>query len=135
MAKNKIKAKNRKESGSFSLIPHTVTNSENYRSLSAKAVKLLIDTIARYNGSNNGDFDYSYKNMRKWGWNSNDTILKAKNELLLKGWLVLTRQGGRNKCNLYALTIWSIDECHGKLDRSATKTALAYWKKGINPEN
>jgi len=128
------KIKNRRTAPPFSRQPHHVTDSDNYRNLSDKAKSLLWDTNARYRGSNNGDFDFSLKTMQKWGRNSNDTITKAKNELLRKGWLVLTRQGGRNKCNLYALTFWSIDECNGKLDRGATKNSLDYWKQGVNPE-
>jgi hypothetical protein len=135
MAKKIDKTKNRNNCGSFARMPHQVTNSDNYRSLSHKAKAMLADTNARYNGSNNGDFDFTLKTMKKWGWNSNDTMSKAKTELLVKGFLVLTRQGGRNKCNLYALTIWPVDGCKGKLDRPATTIALAYWKKGFNPEN
>ncbi|MFK5914049.1 MAG: hypothetical protein QM484_06725 [Woeseiaceae bacterium] len=128
MVKSLSKIKGRKERGSFSRMPHQITNSENYRTLSVRAKALLYDTNARYNGKNNGDFDYTLKNMKKWGWSSNDTIARAKKELLEKGWIVLTRQGGRNKCNLYALTIWAIDNCKGKLDVSATNTAPASWK-------
>lgn len=130
MRSRREKAKNRKELGSFSAIPHSVTNSSNYRSLSSKAVKLLIDTIARYNGKNNGDFDYTFTNMKKWGWKSNDTIAKAKKELMQKGWIVLTKQGGLGiGPSLYALTIWPVDECNGKIDHKPTSRALGYWKK------
>jgi len=135
MALSRLKSKGRKDSGSFTKIPHQITNSDNYRSLSIRAKALLLDTCARFNGINNGDFDYTLKNMKLWGWNSNDVIARAKNELLIKGWIVLTRQGGRNKCNLYALTIWPIDDCKGKLDCNSSKVALAYWKQGCNPEN
>lgn len=134
MSRTRAKVKNRKDCGSFARMPHQVTDSQNYRTLSIKAKALLADANARYNGRNNGDIDFTLKTMKKWGWNSNDTISKAKTELLKKGWLVLTRQGARNKANLYALTLWSIDECKGKLDRVATTTALAYWKQGDNPE-
>lgn len=136
MAQNRKKTSNRKERGSFTMLHHAITNSKNYRSLSGNAVKLLIDTMARYNGKNNGDFDYSLKNMKKWGWCSNDTISRAKKELLEKGWIVLTRQGGLHLgASLYALTIWSIDECGGKLDRKETRVPLAYWKECFNIEN
>jgi len=134
MGRKRIKVKGRSYCGSFARMPHQVTDSENYRTLSVKAKALLTDANARYNGSNNGDIDFTLKTMKKWGWNSNDTIGKAKTELLKKGWLVLTRQGSRNKANLYALTLWPIDECKGKLDRVATSTALAYWKQCDNPE-
>lgn len=129
------KIKGRKNIGSFARMPHQATNSKNYRGLSIKAKALLADANARYNGRNNGDIDFTLKTMNKWGWNSNDTISKAKTELLRKGWLVLTRKGGRNSANLYALTLWPIDECKGKLDRTATTAPLAYWKQGHNPEH
>ncbi len=128
------KVKGRKNTGSFARMPHQAINSKHYRNLSIKAQALLACANGRYFGGNNGDIDFTLKTMKKWGWSSNDTITKAKNELLEKGWLVLTRQGGRNKCNLYALTLWPIDECKGKLDRKATEVALAYWKQGHNPE-
>jgi len=134
MTGKNINTKGRKNCGSFARMPHQVTNTENYRTLNPKAKALLQDANARYNGRNNGDIDFTLKTMKKWGWNSNDQISKAKNELLKKGFLVLTRQGGRNKANLYALTLWAIDDCKGKLDRAATTTALAYWKQGNNPE-
>ncbi len=135
MARNLKKANNRRRVSPFSRFDHSLTDSVHYRGLSIKAKALLLDTNARYRGKNNGDFDFTLKTMKEWGWNSNDTISKAKNELLEKGFLVLTRQGGRNCCNLYALTLWPIDECKGKLDRKPTKAALAYWKKGFNPES
>lgn len=135
MGRSRAKTKGRINIGFFARMPHQATDSKNYRSLSYKAKALLMDTNARYRGNNNGDFDFTLKTMNKWGWNSNDTISKAKNELMEKGWLVLTRQGGRNQCNLYALTLWSVDECKGKLDIDATTTPLAYWRDGNNPEN
>jgi len=116
------------------MLPHALTCSDNFNTLSPRAMKLLIQTIARYRGKNNGDFDFSLKTMKKIGWNSNDQITKAKKELMDKGWIVLTRQGGRNQCNLYAITIWAIDDCNGKLDRKPSVIALAYWKLGRNPE-
>lgn len=134
MTSQHIRTNNRKKTGSFARMPHQVTNSNNYRTLSVRAKALLADTNARYNGSNNGDLDFALKTMNKWGWNSNDQITKAKNELLFKGWLVLTRQGGRNCASLYALTLWPINGCQGKLDRAPTTTALAYWKNSSNPE-
>ena len=128
------RVKNRVNKGSFLAIPHELLRSENYASLSNKAVKCLLDISAQFNGSNNGDLSCTLKLMKKCGWNSNSQLDKAKKELLEKGFIVLTRQGGRNKCNLYAITWQPIDECNGKLDRPATKTALGYWKEGFNPE-
>lgn len=136
MARNRTKIKGRLEKGTFFLTPHEYMKCESYRNLSAKAVKMLFETFARFNGRNNGDFDFSLKTMKIWGWSSNDTISKAKKELINMGWLVLTRQGGLGiGPNLYALTTHKIDDCEGKHDRKPTLTPLGYWKLGFNPED
>ena len=116
------------------MLPHELLLSNAYISLSNKAVKCLLDISAQYRGKNNGDLSCTLKLMKKCGWNSNSQLISAKNEILEKGFIVLTRQGGRNQCNLYAITWQPIDECNGKLDRPATITPLGYWKKGFNPE-
>lgn len=134
MANNRKRFKNRSNKGSFLGIPHELLRGENYASLSNKAVKCLIDISAQYNGNNNGDLSCTLKLMKQRGWNSNSQLDKAKNEILKKGFIILTRQGGRNQCSLFALTWQSIDECKGKLDRPETTTALGYWKLGYNPE-
>lgn len=117
------------------MLPHELLLSDTYVSLTNKAVRCLIDIAAQYKGKNNGDLSCTLKLMRKCGWNSNSQLISAKNEILEKGFIVLTRQGGRNQCNLYAITWQPIDECKGKLDRPETITPLGYWKKGFNPES
>lgn len=134
MKNKRSRAKNRTNTGSFLALPHELLSSNAYISLTNKAVKCLLDISAQYKGKNNGDLSCTPKLMKKLGWNSNSQLESAKNELLEKGFIVLTRQGGRNKCNLYAITWQPIDECKGKLDRPATITALGYWKNGFNPE-
>lgn len=55
--------------------------------------------------------------MRPRGWKSEDTLNKAKRALLDSCLIVETRKGQRpNKCSLYALTWFALDECGGKLD-------------------
>jgi len=125
---------NRKESGSFSSIPHILLNSENYASLKPRAVKLLLDIYGQFKGKNNGDLTIAFSIMKKVGWTSKDQLYKAKEELLKKGWIVVTRQGGRKIPTLYAVTFRAINECGGKLDRGTTKVPLSYWKQGVNPE-
>ena len=134
MSKNWNRINNRKKRGTFTLLPHNLIDSPAFLSLSSKAVKCLIDIFRPYNGSNNGDLSCTYSLMQHRGWKSKNTLELAKNELLEKGLIVMTRQGGRNKCNLYAVTWLQIDECKGKLDRKATTRPLGYWKQGINPE-
>jgi hypothetical protein len=67
--------------------------------------------------------------MQPRGWKSKDTLNKALKELLAGDWLEVTRQGGRHKATLYAVTFYSIDECKGKLDVRATGSPRGTWKK------
>ena len=113
----------------FVMFPLDVLNHETFRTLSPRATKLLIDIAAQYRGSNNGDLCAPMSLMKKRGWNSCDQLAKAKKELIKQDVIQLTRQGGRNKCNLYALTWFPIDECKGKLDIASTKTAPVNWRE------
>lgn len=125
---NRIKAKGRKESGSFVRVPHAILNHENYTALSPQAKQLLWDLYAQYNGRNNGDFCCTWSMMKKRNWRSESTLSDARKELLYYGWIVCSRQGGRNIASLYGITFQAIDECKGKLDIAETTTAPGTWK-------
>ncbi|WXG51455.1 MAG: hypothetical protein RNU03_11300 [Candidatus Sedimenticola sp. (ex Thyasira tokunagai)] len=129
MAQSRAKIKGRKERGSFIAIPKIVVESEQYSKLSSHSVKLLIDLSAQYNGSNNGDLCAAWSMMVKRGWRSKGTLYRAVSELITTGFILLTRQGGKHKASLYAVTFKPIDECKGKLEVKATVVAPATWKK------
>jgi hypothetical protein len=120
----------RQTTNSFLSLPHHVLNHENFRCLSPRATKLAIDIAAQYRGNNNGDLSATLSLMRDRGWNSSDQLDKAKKELVRKDVIRVVRQGGLNKCNLYALTWFPIDECNGKLDIASTITAPVDWMIG-----
>lgn len=130
MALSRQKAKGRKDCGSFVAVPHVVLEHPNYAILSPRAVKLLWDLYAQYRGQNNGDLCAAFSLMKKKGWTSKDQLWKAIEELKQRGWIVVTRQGGRNKPNLYAVTFKAVDECKGKLDIKPTVAPLGTWKQG-----
>ena len=117
--------------GSFLRLPHHVLDHEVFKTLSKRATKLVIDIASQYRGHNNGDLCAPFSLMRKRGWNSSDQLEKAKKELIEKDVILVARQGGRNKANLYALTWFPIDECNGKLDIAATKTAPVKWRNQL----
>ena len=134
MAKSRRSAKGRRERGPFVALPHSVLRHPNYLSLSFRAVKLLIDLCAQIhrgaNGtSNNGDQTTAWTVISKQGWTSRDQLFKAQTELENKGFIVRTRQGGRHRCNLFAVTFYGIDECDGKLDVAATSAPPGLWRK------
>lgn len=121
MARSSKKFKNRKSSKErFFGIPRSVLDHPDFINLSLIAIKLLIDVGMQYNGFNNGDLCAAMSLMKKRGWNSCDTLDKAKKELVEKRIIILTRQGGRRRANLYALAWHSIDDCKGKLDIPST---------------
>lgn len=132
MGRSKVeRTKNRKEGGSFVMLPHYVITHPNFHRLTAYEVKLFIDLCGQYFMSNNGDFTATYSVMNKKGWRSKDTLNRALKGLIESGFIVVTRQGGRNRCSLYGLTFKPIDECGGKLDIKPTKVALGWWKTGV----
>ena len=127
-AKKLLRSKGRKESGSFLAIPHAVLRSPNFIALSSSGVKLLIDLATEYKGTNNGDLCATWSMMKKRGWKSQDTLNRALRELISRGMIVKTRQGGLNYASLYALSWRRIDECGGKLDISSTIAPPGNWR-------
>jgi hypothetical protein len=130
----RLRAKGRSTTGSFLSLPHALLNSTSFSSLSPRATKFLIDIAAQYKGTNNGDLCAPLSLMKKRGWNSSDQLFKAKDELIDRGLIMVSRQGGLNQCNLYAITWQSIDECKGKLDIAPTQIAPHHWKRWIDPK-
>lgn len=127
MAASYGKSKGRKEKRRFAAIPHAVLDHPDYMKLKGGAVKLLNELVRQYNGKNNGDLTVAYSLLKNRGFNSKDTIGKAKNELLEAGLIVQTRQGRfinpGSKCDLYALAWHSIDECPAKgLEMKSTRS-------------
>ena len=134
MAIDRIKAKGRRASGPFVAVPLTVLNHPNYIALTAKSVKLLNDMLAqmrfRKDGTgNNGDLSMAWSIMSERGWKSKQTLANARKELEVRGFITQTRQGGRHKCSLYAITWWAIDYCDGKLDVPETRVPSNEWKQ------
>lgn len=134
MARNRAKTTGKGAKGTFTMLPHHVTKSEQYAALSAHAVKLLVDMLNQYHGKQNGDLSPSRTLMKKHGWNSTSMLQKSIAELESRGFIVLTRKGGRHVASLYAVTFWGIDPCDGKHEHIASPAPLNYWRDGCNPE-
>ena len=120
----------KREGGGFVAFPHVVLRHPAFVSLDAYAVKLLLDVAAQYNGENNGDLCAAWSLMKARGWRSKATLAKAIKGLVETEFLVVSRQGGKHKASLYALTWFEIDYCDGKLDISApTQTFMGAWRR------
>lgn len=129
MARSRLKTKGRREFGSFILLPKDILESEEYAALTAYEIKLLLDLFVQYNGRNNGDFHCAWSLMQKRGWHSQDTLNRALRGLIEKGFVMKTRQGGKHRCSLYAVTWKEINDCDGKIDVRPTQMAPATWRK------
>jgi hypothetical protein len=127
------RAKGRQVSKSFVQFPHDLLNHDSFRTLTPRATKFLVDISAQYNGRNNGDLCAPLSLMKKRNWNSSDQLFKAKREVEQRGLIRVARQGGLNRCNLYALTWFPINECDGKLDVQPTSVAPNDWKRWPDP--
>ncbi len=131
MALSRERVKGRKTKGRFLALPVSVVDSQDYKSLSGNAVKLLMALLYQYRGKNNGDLSAAYGVMRDMGFVSKDTLQRAKNELLEKQLIIQTREGRFTNpggvCALYALTWLPVDECGGKLDVTETKNAIRHF--------
>lgn len=118
----------------FSAWPADCATHWNFYQRSTQAKALLFELLGQYRGRNNGDLTTAWSVLKDRGWRSRDTVQKAEAELLRTGWIVKTRQGGRNRCNLFALTFYDIDDCKGKLDVHVhIGKRLSFWKLGYNP--
>lgn len=128
MARSRLKARGRREGGTFFALPHHVMESDNFRALPGNAIKLLCDFGSQFHGTNNGDMACTWTIMQAMGWRSKSTLYRALDSLVRHGLVEQTRQGGLHQCSLYALTWLAIDECGGKLDVCQTRTPSGLWK-------
>lgn len=128
MKKGYANKKGRATHESFFGIPKAVMAHSNFTRLTPSAVKLVNDIGFQFNGRNNGDLCAAFSIMQKRGWRSKDTLWRAIDCALHYRMVMVTRQGGKHRATLYALTWRKIDECKGKLDVSETITAPGTWK-------
>lgn len=122
-----------REGGRFCAIPEVVLKSTGYVELSHVAKSLLIEMALQYKSENNGRLLCNLNYLRKRGWTSNDTISRAKNELLNAGFIHETVKGQRpNKASWYAITWYTLDK-HPGMDPAAIKTFFrgAYRKNDV----
>lgn len=132
MARTPHKAFGRKGNGkatthSFVMFQRRILEHPRFMALSANACKALLYLASQFTGSNNGDLGIAWVIAKNKGWTSNGTLRLAAKELVEAGFVVQTRQGGRNRCSLFALAWFPINECDGKLDISSTATAPNPW--------
>lgn len=98
--------------------------------LSPHALKMLVDLCSqlRPNAVGNGDLSAAPSVMRPRGWTSNETRQAAIAELIAADLVCMTRQGGRHRCSLYAVTLWPMDCDFAKLDHGPGCYSVNDWR-------
>lgn len=120
----------KREGGQFWIVPWQIIRSQAFRALTPYEKQLFFDLLSQYDNSNNGSLCAAWTLMQQYGWKSRGSLFKALQGLLDKGWIVLARQGGMHRPNLYALTCYAIDECRGKdLEIAPTRQPTGEWKR------
>ena len=115
-------------------IPYRVAESRPFNELKAQEIKLLINLLTQRNGRNNGSLSPCYALMKKQGWASS-SLYRAFTGLVEKGFLVVTRQGWkqRGRPTLVAITWDGIDEPAGGIEYDDEikphPVPLNYWRK------
>ena len=109
-----------------------VLESEAYRSLPDSARSLYVDLRANLTGNNNGWLTCTLSVLHRWGWNSNDKLLRALQNLLDRGLLVRTKKcppNVRHEASRYAFTDIPIcaHPAHGIAGKQETH-AYREWK-------
>lgn len=77
--------------GRFLALPHGVLDARNFIALSAPATRLLLDIARQYCGTNNGQLLCTLSALKKRGWSSNDTLIRARRDLEAMGFIQQTR--------------------------------------------
>lgn len=128
------RAKEKRDGRQFVALPMVVLESPGYRAASHTARSLLLDIAMQYTGNNNGRLTASAKYLQPKGWTSNDTIARARRELIDCGLLIETRKGARpNRAAWYALTWHDLDQTSG-LDIEARLYRRGEYMRPETPE-
>lgn len=91
--------------GTYAALPHRLLDSVAFMGASHRARSLLLELIRQHKGSNNGRLHLTRPYLAERGWRSSDQIRKAETELIERGLIVKTKQGGLNHGpNWFALT-------------------------------
>jgi hypothetical protein len=132
MGRTRLKAKGRKENGTYWILPSSVSDSNNFRRLSAHTIKLLVDLGSQYSGYNNGDLCAAWKLMEVRNWKSRDTLANSIREALHYRMIVITQLGDRRKPTLYAFTWFDIHKATDQIEVNEGERAPNFWRESVS---
>ncbi len=134
MGKLKTRVDTSREAGGYCALPWSVLDSPAYQALSHPARALLLELARQYVRDNNGRLLLSVRHLLTRGWNSADTITRAKNELLKSKLIYRTVHGHRpNTASWYALTWYTLDKIPGYDEGAAEGFRRGMYRTGLLP--
>lgn len=112
-------------------MPRDFIGSTACANLSPMGAKLLLTLMAQFGrgGYRNGDLTTAWAVVKRYGWRSKESLASAQKELIAAGVLHLTRQGGRKRPSLWALTPWPVNCDPSKID-PGSQSYLTTWHQG-----
>jgi hypothetical protein len=114
---------------------HILLRDNVFKNLTPVAHKTLNYLASQCNGYNNGDLDICEKNARKSGLRmSAASLRRGAKELLEAGFVELTRQGGRNRNSLYALSWYDIPYDPKKHDYLYGRATMRWLRQNPSPQ-
>lgn len=102
----KMKRQLETPTGSYSALPHSVLDSVAFTGASHPAKALLLELVRQLNGRNNGHLQLSTQWLATREWTSRDVILRARRQLVERGLILQTKQGGLNGGASQYLVTW-----------------------------
>lgn len=109
MGRKKTKTRPELIKGGYSAIPWAVLDSEAFKGATDRARALLFPLMRQHNGENNGHLHLAKKWLYEHGFTNDESNRKAKKELIERGLIIHTKQGGLNMgADKYALTWYAI---------------------------
>ena len=97
------KARARKDKGRFAKLPRAAMQSPAVATLNNLPFRVLTIAAAECTGFNNGNINLVRANLKQYGVHRSGAVQTAIDELIERGLLVKTRQGGLGSCSLYAV--------------------------------
>ncbi|WP_315539757.1 hypothetical protein [Eikenella corrodens] len=110
----------------YIMMRQDLLSSPHFYSLSGNAQKVFNYLAGQYRGGNNGNLSCP-KSAAELLNMTQLTMRRALKELEDAEFLIVSRQGGKNQCSLYALTCFRIDDCGH--DLPSTSRAPDDWKR------
>lgn len=104
--------------GHAAILPSVMLKSDAFRSLNGNSVRILLEMLTRYYGSNNGDLSLSLRDIAQLLRMSKSTASAAYSDLEAKGFLVCTSKGTftRGDASTWRLTFRDAGPRQGRTD-------------------